>query len=513
MQQAVIYARFSSSAQREESIDTQVRECTAFAKQQGYEVIHVYADHAKSGRTANRPEFQRMIKEASCGRFQAVILYTLDRFARNRLDSALYKAKLKKSGVRILYAKQPISEEPEGIILESVMEGYAEYYSASLARSVKGGMKENALHAKSTGGTFPMGYTRNPDGSFSIVPVEAKVVRRAFELYAQHTSKAEIARILNREGYRKRDGSLFQKRSFDVMLRNPKYYGLYKYDDVTVENGMPPIITRELFEKVQKVLDETSKSKARYKAQEDYLLSNRVYCGCCRSPMIGESGTSHTGKVYRYYKCSARKKTKTACTKKQESKEALERVVVSTVADKVLTDENIELIADKALAIIEREAAENTAKIALEARLKEVDKSIGNLMKALETGLISETVTNRIADLEKERKTIEKDIVLLDMQTPHLTREQIMYWLYRYKKRNVPTADYDRFIVEALINRVYVSDTADGTELTVIINLSEHNTIKISGSDFEAMVHHTRQYPNQIIPYPQFGVVAITTCI
>lgn len=513
MQQAVIYARFSSSAQREESIDTQVRECTDFAHKQGFEILRVYADHAKSGRTANRPEFQRMIKDASYGKFQAVILYTLDRFARNRLDSALYKAKLKKSGVRILYAKQPISEEPEGIILESVMEGYAEYYSASLARSVKGGMKENALRAKSTGGTFPLGYTRNPDGTFAIVPGEAEIVRRVFDLYAKHTSKAEIARTLNHEGYRRRDGKPFSKRSFDHVLANPKYYGLYRYDDVDVENGMPPIITKELFDKVQKVLEETSKSKARYKAQEEYLLSNRIFCGSCHSPMIGESGTSHTGKVYRYYKCSARKKNKDACCKKQENKETLERVVISAVADQVLTDENIALIADKSIAIIEKHDAENTAKIALEARLKEVNKSITNLMKALETGLISETVTARIAELENERKTIEQDIVLLDLQTPHLTREQIMYWLYRYKNRNVPTEEYDRFIVEALINRVYVSDTPDGTELTVLINISEHNTVKVSGSDFEAMVHHSSQYPNSVIPYPRFGIIAFTTKI
>ena len=120
------------------------------------------------------------------------------------------------------------------------------------------------------------------------------------------------------------------------------------------------------------------------------------------------------------------------------------------------------------------------------------------------------SIDELLAELEKERKTIEQDIVLLDLQTPHLTREQIIYWLYRYKNRNVPTAEYDRFIVEALINRVYVSDTPDGTELTVLINISEHNTVKVSGSDFEAMVHHSSQYPNRIIPYPSFGMIVFS---
>ena len=510
---AVIYARFSSSAQREESIDTQVRACTEYADQNGMTVVRVYADHAKSGRTANRPEFQRMIRDSASGAFDAVILYTIDRFARNRLDSAMYKAKLKKNGVRVLYARQPISEEPEGIILESIMEGYAEYYSASLARSVKGGMKENALKAHSTGGNFPLGYTKAPDGSFVLVPAEADAVRLAFELCSKRTSKQRIADALNAKGYRKKDGSLFTRKSFETLLRNPKYYGLYKYDDITVENGMPAIITKQLYDEVQAVLTETARAKARYKAKEDYLLSTRVFCGCCQSPMIGESGTGRSGAVYRYYKCAKQKKGQ-SCPKRPVKKELLERAVVDAVVQNVLTDETIDRIAERAVAIMEKEAAENSARKELEARLRDVEKALRNLLSAVERGLESESVQARINEREREKKALEKDLAILAAETPVLTKEQIAFWLYRYKKRDAESPSYDRSIIEGLVNRVCVSDLPDGKqELTILCNLSENNTTRITVSDLESMVHQARQYSNQPVLFPRKKIVAISLII
>ena len=149
MIKAVIYARYSSHSQREESIEGQIRECQDFASRNGFVIIDEYIDRALSGKTDNRENFQRMIKDSEKGHFQAVLMYTLDRFARNRYDSAMYKAKLKKNGVKIYYAKQSIPDTPEGIILESVLEGYAEYYSENLSRNIKRGMKENALQCKS----------------------------------------------------------------------------------------------------------------------------------------------------------------------------------------------------------------------------------------------------------------------------------------------------------------------------------------------------------------------------
>lgn len=158
-QTAVIYARYSSYRQDERSIEGQLEDCTRYAEANGLKVVGEYIDRAKSGTEAeHRDEFQRMIKDSEKNVFQIVLVYKLDRFARNRFDSATYKAKLKKHGVRVVSATEAISEEPEGVILESMLEGLAEYYSKNLAQNVTRGMRVAREHGNFTGGTIPYGY-------------------------------------------------------------------------------------------------------------------------------------------------------------------------------------------------------------------------------------------------------------------------------------------------------------------------------------------------------------------
>ena len=144
----VIYARYSSDNQREESIEGQIRECTAFAEKNGITILRHYIDQAFSAKTDNRPEFQNMVKDSGKRLFDLVIVWKLDRFARNRYDSARYKATLKKNGVKVVSAAEVISDGAEGIVPESVLEGYAEYYSADLSEKVVRGMTENTLKSK-----------------------------------------------------------------------------------------------------------------------------------------------------------------------------------------------------------------------------------------------------------------------------------------------------------------------------------------------------------------------------
>ncbi len=156
---AVIYARYSSDNQREESIEGQLRECKEYAQRNGILVLQSYIDRALSAKTDNRPEFQRMIRDSAKGLFDTVLVWKLDRFARNRYDSAHYKSQLRKNGVKVISATESIADGPEGIILESMLEGMAEYYSAELAQKVNRGMRENALKARSNGGTIPAGVS------------------------------------------------------------------------------------------------------------------------------------------------------------------------------------------------------------------------------------------------------------------------------------------------------------------------------------------------------------------
>ena len=447
-------------------------------------VINEYCDRAISGKTDNRPSFQRLIKDSEKGNFDAVIMYTLDRFARNRYDSAIYKAKLKKNGVKVFYAKQPMPDTPEGIILESVLEGYAEYYSENLSRNIKRGLKENALQCIATGGAgLPLGYTVGEDRKYKIEPVGAKIVQEIYQMYADGMSATQIINVCNERGYKTVRGNQFNKNSLRTILKNDKYIGVYRFMDIVIEGGMPAIIDKKLFDKVQEKLQHNFSARARNKAKEDYLLTTKLFCGHCGSPMVGESGTSKTGKVHFYYKCVDRKR-KHNCTKKIEKKDWIEELVVRYTVQEVLTDENIDLIATRAMEIIEKESADTTYLDGLQGELKEVQKKIKNIMTAIEQGIITSTTKDRLEELETEKNEIEGRIAREEMKKPLLTKERIQYWLVSFKSGNINDNEYRRRVIDTLVNSVYVYDDGDnGRRIVLTFNVSGQNTATISCSD------------------------------
>ena len=494
---AVIYARYSSHNQREESIEGQLHECHEFAQKNGFTVVDEYCDRAISVKTGNRPMFQKLIKDSEKGHFDAVIMYTLDRFARNRYDSAIYKAKLKKNGVRVFYAKQPMPDTPEGIILESVLEGYAEYYSENLARSIKRGLKENALHGIYMSSP-PLGYVIGKDRKLEIDPTSSKAVIEIFNQYAEGKSMAEIIVWLNEKGYKTSRGNAFNKNSLQRILRNDKYIGVYRYDDVVIEDAIPPIIDKALFEKVQATFKHNYAARARKKAQEDYLLSTKLFCGHCGSPMIGESGTSKSGKVHHYYKCAGRKREKN-CDKKVEKKEWIERVVVEYTVKEVLTDGNIELIATKAMELINKEMADTSLLVGLQSQLKETNKKIKNLMSAIEQGIITPTTKERLEELEENRRELEGQIAHEEMKKPLLSKERIMFWLVSFKSGDIRDIEYQQRVIDTLVNSVYLYDEGDkGRKLVLTFNVSGSNTLTIQCSDIEGSTPPNSANPNTL---------------
>ena len=252
MQRAVIYARYSPGPnQTEQSIEGQVRECTKYAEQHDLRIVGTYVDRKISGKTDNRREFQRMIDDSEKHIFDVIILYHTDRFARNRYDSAIYKHKLKENGVELRYATTDIPKGPEGIILESIMEGWAEYYSAELSRKIKRGMRESALKCHSTGAGRCLGYRTAEDKSLVIEPEGAKAVQTVFDMYIKGKSHADICRYLNDCGFRTAQGKLFNKNSVTHIIRNKRYIGVYTYDDITIEDGIPAIISKDTFHLAQ----------------------------------------------------------------------------------------------------------------------------------------------------------------------------------------------------------------------------------------------------------------------
>ena len=413
-------------------------------------------------------------------------MYTLDRFARNRYDSAIYKAKLKKNGVRVYYAKQPMPDTPEGIILESVLEGYAEYYSENLARNIKRGIRENALQGLATGGAnLLLGYTVGEDRKYAIDPTGAKIVQEIFQLYADGMSATQIIAYCNERGYKTARGNAFNKNSLRTILRNEKYIGTYKLMDIVIPDGMPAIIDKVLFEKVQAMLKHNGKARAKAKAHENYLLTTKLFCGHCGSPMVGESGTSKTGQVHYYYKCTKAKREH-ACKKKSERKDWIEKLVVRYTVQNVLTDENIALIAKRAMEIIEKDSADTTYLDGLNAELKDVQKKIKNLVSAIEQGIITSATKDRLDELEQEKSDIEGRIAREEMKKPLLNENRIRYWLTSFKSGNVDDEDYQRRVIDTLVNSVYVYDDEDGGKRIVLtFNLSGNNTATLTSSDIE----------------------------
>lgn len=451
---AVIYARYSDASQREESIEGQIRECREYAQRQGITILHVYIDRALSAKTDNRPDFQRMIADSAKGLFDVVLVWKLDRFARNRYDSAHYKAILKKNGVRVVSARENISDGPEGIILESMLEGYAEYYSAELSEKIHRGQHENALKGKNNGGGIPLGYLLGEDQKLAVDPVMAPIIVEIFKRYAQGETIHSIADDLNRRQIRTKKQRPFTNSSFYSLLRNRKYIGEYKYQEVVIPGGVPAIVPEDLFFRVQERMEKNKRAPARAKSEEGFLLTTKLFCGNCGRMMVGESGTSHTGKTHFYYKCGAAKRRK-GCKKKAVRKDWIEKVVVFYTVNYVLRDYEIDRIADRLVALQEQE---DLLLPALRRQLADTEKGLENLVDAIQQGLLTSTTKKRLDELETRKESLERSIVEAELQHPQYTKEQMISYINHFKYGDADSKDYQQRIIDTFVNSVYLFD-------------------------------------------------------
>ena len=451
---AVIYARYSSDNQREESIEGQIRECTAYAEKNGITIVKHYIDRAISAKTDNRPEFQQMIKDSDKTLFDIVLVWKLDRFARNRYDSARYKTQLKKNGVKLMSATEIISEGPEGIILESVLEGYAEYYSADLAEKVVRGQTENILKGRCNGGRGTFGYTLDSERKFHIDPLTSPFVLESFKKYNEGSTMKEIRDWLNENGIKNPVGGAFTYNSVEHMLKNRRYIGELKFRDVVVPDAIPPIIPLELFEDVQEKIAKNKKAPARRKAEDDYLLTTKLFCGYCGALMFGESGTSRTGEVHRYYKCATAKKHK-GCKKKTVRKQWLEDLVVNQTMQLVKDDAAMESIIAK---VMELQNKENTNIPLYEKQLRDAESGIQNMLNAIQAGILTSSTKERLEQLEETKRELEARIAEEKLAKPKVTEEFIRFWLLRFRKLDMSLKDQRQALVDTFINSIYLYD-------------------------------------------------------
>ena len=453
---AVIYARYSSDSQREASIEGQLRDCKDYAERNGIAIVGTYIDRAYSAKTDDRPEFQRMVQDSARKIFDAVLVWKLDRFARNRYDAVFYKRQLEKSGVHLVSVMEPISDGPEGIMIESLLIGMAEYYSAELAIKVARGERENALKCKYNGRVVPLGYViGKEDRLYHIDPETAPIVQEIFTRYADGEPAEKIAASLNERGLRTRTGKPFVKNSFFQIFKNRRYIGEYSYKDIVIPGGVPAIVDQALFDRVQERFAKNKITHGRpAKEAINYLLTTKLSCGKCGTLMGGESGTSHMGTTYHYYKCGkAKRKGQGHCSLKAIRKEPLERFVVDTAVKLILNDPVIEHLTDL---ILEAQSQENTRLPVLKEQLRDTEKRLSNLLEAIEQGILTPTTKQRLNELETRRDALKASILEEELQRPTLSREQILFWFEQFREGDVSSPVYQRQIIDNFVNSVYV---------------------------------------------------------
>jgi len=500
MKRAIAYARFSSDLQREESIDAQLRAIRKYCDEHDFVLLATYADKGISGTSDNRPEFQKMIATATKGNVDAVIVHKLDRFARNRYDSAFYKNILRKNNVKLISVLENLQDSPESVILESVIEGMNEYYSLNLSREVRKGLQENALECKVTGGPPALGYSVDrATQKYVINEYEAEAVRMIFRMYLDGSSYTEIIDALNAKGYRTRRGVTFAKNSLYAILRNERYTGVYIYVKDSTKNskgkyvrhgeyepeaviripgGIPAIISEQEFQLVQAKMKERQHKAAKFSAKQEYLLSGKIYCGECGSPYAGNSRKPRPDHpLYISYKCTRRNQRDTKCNNPEINRDKLERLVLERLSEVLfnpdviprLVEQYNEYIAEKTGSVRER-------MLVLQTELRDVERKITNTVNLMiETG--SAAFKDKLNELEqsKEKLLFELTEAEAALKQENFSEEQIckLFHIAEQQLKNGTLANR-RLVIDQYINKIIIYPD----KIEVYMNLMSNYTVK-----------------------------------
>lgn len=455
--ETAIYARYSSHAQNDASIEQQVAECEDFARAKGYKIVATYADRALSGRSDRRPEFQKMMRAAERREFQIVLAYKSNRISRNMLHALSYEEKLSRFGVNVIYCKEEFGDNAAGRFALRTMMNVNQFYSENLAEDTRRGLMDNAQQCK-VNGCPPYGYKRGEDGRFEIDEDRAAIVREIFRRIADGEIKAHVADDLNARNLRTGTGHEWGKNAFSAMLENERYKGIYIYGDVRIPGGMPAIVDEDLFERAREryAVDRGIIRSRRRRDNVEYLLTGKLFCGYCHDPMMGASGTSRTGDMYYYYRCrnNAEKHT---CRKKPVRKDFIEKLVVSALYDCITKPENVEWMTNLVMRYREKLIADSDIGY-LEEKLAEVKTAIKNIMKAIEAGIITETTKGRLQELEEEQKEILTNLMKERRKIPDVTRDHVQYYFEHFKNGDVDDPTYRRVLIRHFLRAVYLYD-------------------------------------------------------
>ena len=458
---AVVYARYSSHNQTEQSIEGQLAAAKAYADAKGYTIIHEYIDRAMTGRTDNRDAFQQMLNDCAKRKFQVIIVWKVDRFGRNREEITFNKYRAKKNGVRVEYVAESLPDTAEAVILESVLEGMAEYYSLQLSQNIKRGYLENAKKCKYAGGRVPFGYKLDEEKHFIPDPSTAPVVCSIFRAYADGATVTEIINDLNAKGIKTSQKEPFTKNSLGTLLKNEKYIGIYDFKNGTVriEDGVPALIDKDTFYRVQEMLKINRRAPAQTWNRADYLLTDKLFCGHCGGAMVGFSGYSKHHVKYHYYQCVNHTRAK-SCDRKAVKQEVIEEIVLEKTKQIISDDAVLEFIAEKTWQYYL--TLDNTQKEinAMKAKRDETDRAITNLMHAIEAGLPMNDITRkRINELNEQYEAQTAALKSMELKASlDITKNTILYFLKQFQKLDFSNRECQRRIIKVFVNSIYVFD-------------------------------------------------------
>lgn len=474
-QLAVIYARYSSHAQRDVSIEQQVNACRKYAAENALEVLRVYDDHAMTGTNDNRPAFRQMIKDSASRAFQFVIVYSLDRFSRDRYDSAIHKHTLKEHGVRVLSAMENIQDNPTGVLMESILEGFAEYYSKELAQKTMRGIRSNAEKCLATSQP-PFGYRINEQNRYEILPSEAAVVREVFERVAAGTPLSVIIEDLNARAIPTKRGGKWNKNSFSRLLSNERYTGVFIYSDIRVDGGMPQIVSRELFDRVQLYCRTKTNPRGAQKRRREtgtYILTGKLFCGHCKKPMVGVSGTGKHGELHFYYACKGR--LGRVCSKKNVQREFIESLIAGKILGLISDDENASAIADMLLDYLHSSGESEEIKN-LRSQISALEKEQANTLKAIRMGITSRAVQTMLEQIEADLDALRARLSIAEERSRvTVTKAEILALFDVFRDGDLASKDFQERLIDAFLVRAYLYDD----RVKIIFNYSANTELEI----------------------------------
>ena len=454
MKTCVIYARYSSNNQTEQSIEGQIRVCREYAQRNNLAVAGTYIDRATTGTNDNREQFQKMLKDSDKKAWDYVLCYKLDRFSRNKYEMAIHRKHLKDNGVKILSAMENIPETPEGVLLESLLEGMNQYYSEELSQKTKRGLRETRIKGNYMGGPINYGYKvvhettgEQTAAKVAVNEAEAPILLHIFEAYAAGNRIPDIVRELDDKGVKNR-GNPFTVNSIYFMLQQEKYTGVYNFNSETFTHIYPAIIPKELFQIVRKRIDKNKTGK--HVIGVDYILMGKCFCGYCGRQLRSAAGTTTDGTILRYYRCPYSKKDPN-CHNQSVRKEVLEQIVIDALTKEIAKPENITLITNKVFELYCAKFADNTDLRRYEKELAATDKAIKNILAAIEEGIFTPSTKQRLTELEEKKTRIEQAITVESAREKNiLTKEDIERYIADAIKLSA------KQMVELLVSRIDV---------------------------------------------------------